>query len=155
MFVSYPLLRQPIDALRINVLPFPIEPTGIFAIMRTSVVERAGAMARKPRAYRRAVRKQQVIKQLRIWHQNGYATGATSYKLAKALGLRPAQTFRDILNEMVAEGDLECAEMELSGRYAAKFYLLTERHLITEKFSRRHISLKKRGVVVGQLEMFS
>jgi hypothetical protein len=112
-------------------------------------------MVKTVRAYRRSARKQQVIKQLCIWYQNGYATGATSYKLAKALGLRPSQKFRDILNEMVTDGDLECEVMELAGRWDAKFYLLTEKHLITEKFLRRRISVKSRGQAVGQLEMFS
>lgn len=112
-------------------------------------------MAKTVRAYRRSVRKQQVIKQLKIWRQNGYANAATSYKLAKALDIRPAQTFRDILNEMVAEGDLECEEMELSGRYPAKFYLLAEKHVITEKYSLRHISVRSRGVNIAQLEMFT
>ena len=97
----------------------------------------------------------QVIKQLCIWIQNGYATGATSYKLAKALDIRPSPHFRDILNEMVASGDLECEVMELAGRWDAKFYLLAEKHLITEKYHRRHISVKSRGVAVGQLEIFS
>ena len=112
-------------------------------------------MVRVQRAYRRSVRKQQVIKQLMIWYQNGYATEATSYKLAKALDVRPSQKFRDILNEMVAEGDLECVERIQSGRFPTRFYLLQEKHLITEKFSRRHISVKSRGVAVGQLELFS
>ena len=58
-------------------------------------------MVRKPRAYKRSQRKQQVIKQLMIWYQNGYATEATSYKLARALDLRATQHFADILHEMV------------------------------------------------------
>jgi len=110
-------------------------------------------MVKQVRAYKRSARKQQVIKQLRIWHENGYATQATSYKLAKALDMRPTQRFRDILNEMVAEGDLLCVEANPSGRFPTKFYLLATSPLITEKYSRRHISVKSRGVAVGQLEM--
>lgn len=112
-------------------------------------------MVRVQRAYRRSVRKQQVVKQLRIWHDNGYATEATSYKLAKALDIRPTQRFRDILNEMVTDGDLKCVERVRAGRWVTKFYLLADWHLITEKFSRRHITVKNRGVAVGQLELFS
>jgi len=112
-------------------------------------------MVRKRRAYRRSQRKQQVIKQLRIWHENGYATEVTSYKLAGALDLRPSQHFADILNEMVAEGDLQRVCREQSGRWSTFFYLLAEKHLITEKFSHRHITVRSRGVAVGQLEMFS
>lgn len=110
---------------------------------------------RKPRAYKRSVRKRQVIQQLKIWRQDGYATEATSYRLAKALDIRPAQTFRDILNEMVVEGDLLVVERDKIGRWATKFYLLAEKHVITEKFSRRSISVRRRGEIVGQMEMFS
>lgn len=112
-------------------------------------------MVKQIRAYKRSERKQQVIKQLRIWYENGYANQATSYRLAKALDIRPAQTFRDILNEMVAEGDLLCVEAHPSGRFPTRFYLLTEKHIITEKYSHRHISVRSRGRAVGQLEMFS
>jgi len=112
-------------------------------------------MVKVVRAYKRSVRKQQIIKQLQVWHENRYATEATSYKLAKALDVRPSQKFRDILNEMVAEGDLVVHERIQAGRYPTKFYLLADRRIITEKFFRRTISVKSRGQNVGQLEMFS
>jgi hypothetical protein len=111
-------------------------------------------MVRQIRAYRRAARKQQIIKQLRVWHENGYATEATSYKIAKALDMRPSTALISILHEMVAEGDLLAVEREQPGRWVTHFYLLTERVIITEKYSHRHISVKSRGVAVGQLEMF-
>ena len=111
-------------------------------------------MVKQVRAYRRAARKQQILKQLRIWHENGYATEATSYKLAKALDMRVTTAFIGILKEMVAEGDLIAVEREQPGRWVTKFYLLATSPLITEKYSRRHISVKSRGVNVGQLEMF-
>jgi hypothetical protein len=112
-------------------------------------------MVRKQRAYRRSVRKQQIIKQLKIWHQNDYAKEATSYMLANALDMVVSTTFIGILKEMVAEGDLEVVEREQPGRWVTHFYLLANSHLITEKFSRRHISVRSRGRAVGQLEMFS
>lgn len=111
-------------------------------------------MPKIQRAYRRSQRKQQVLKQLRIWHENGYATEATSYKLAGALGMRSSPHFRSILNEMVEEGDLYRVFRDQPGRMGTFFYLLVESHLIAEKFSRRHIRVNKRGVNVGQLEMF-
>jgi hypothetical protein len=111
-------------------------------------------MVRKPRAYRRSVRKQQIIKQLQIWNQNGYANEATSYKLAKALDVVPAQTFRDILNEMVVDGDLVAVDRDQPGRMTTRFYSLASSLLIAEKFSRRHIRINQRGQNVGQLEMF-
>lgn len=84
-----------------------------------------------------------------------YASEATSYMLADALDLRPSQKFRDLLNEMVAEGILSAVERDQSGRWTTKFYLLVESSLITEKYFRRRISVKSRGQAVGQLEMFS
>lgn len=112
-------------------------------------------MVKMVRAYRRSARKQQVIKQLNIWHENGYATEVTSYKLAKALDVRPSQKFRDILNEMVAEGYLECVERDQPGRMTTRFYLLASSRLITKKYSHRHITVRNRGQAVGQLDMFS
>lgn len=112
-------------------------------------------MVKVQRSYRRAQRKQQIITLLKIWKQSGYAESATSYKIAKGLGMRPQQAILRLLYEMVDEGDLHKELVQRPGRWEGYEFLLTEKHVITEKFSRRHISLKKRGVVVGQLEMFS
>ena len=112
-------------------------------------------MPKQIRAYRRSARKQQVIKQLMIWRENGYATEATMYRLAKALNLTPQTTFTSILNEMVDEGALKVEVREQPGRYPTKFYSLGDALIITGKVSRRHIAVKSRGVAVGQLEMFS
>lgn len=105
------------------------------------------------RSYRKSVRKEQVIKQLQIWHENGYAKEATSYQLAKALDVVPAQTFRNILNEMVSDGDLEFVEREQPGRIPTKFYLLAVSRLITEKYGKRRIVVKRKGQTIGQMEM--
>lgn len=112
-------------------------------------------MPKQIRAYRRSARKQQVIKQLMIWRENGYAMEATSYRLAKALGMRAAQSFADILNEMVEEGDLRVEVREQPGRYPTKFYSLSEARVLSRVISRRKIAVKSRGQVVGQMEMFS
>jgi len=112
-------------------------------------------MVKQVRAYRRSARKQQIIKQLQIWHQNGYATEATSYKLAKALDMRPSTKLLEILYEMVDEGDLKMEYREKNGRFPGHVFLLVESRIITKKFSRRHISVRSRGQAVGQLEMFS
>jgi hypothetical protein len=110
-------------------------------------------MVKRIRAYRRSQRKQQVIKQLRVWHENDYAKEVTSYKLANALDMVASQYFINILNELVEEGDLEVREVHRPGRFPGKIYLLTEKHIITEKYHRRHISVKSRGQNVAQLEM--
>lgn len=110
-------------------------------------------MKRQPRSYSREKRKEQVISQLRIWYENGYAKEATSYQLARALDLIPAQTFRDILNEMVDEGLLKVVERDQAGRYTTKFYLLADTSLITKKYGKRRIVVKYKGVERGQLEL--
>lgn len=112
-------------------------------------------MTKEPRAYRRSVRKKQIIKILRDWKQMDYATEATSYQLADALDLRPTQRLRDLLNEMVAEGLLQVVERDQSGRWTTKFYLLHETASYHGETRVRQIPLKSRGVAVGQLEMFS
>lgn len=84
-----------------------------------------------------------------------YANEATSYMLADAVDVRPSQKFRDILNEMVGEGILKVEERDQSGRFTTKFYSLVDGAHYHEKFSRRHISVRSRGQVVGQMEMFS
>lgn len=111
-------------------------------------------MVKPVKAYRRAKRKEQVVNTLLILHQHENQTEATSYGLAKRLNIEPTQRFRDMLNEMVAEGDLHFVDRDQSGRFRTRFYLLTEKHLITEKFARRKISVVKRGAVVAQMEMF-
>lgn len=112
-------------------------------------------MPKQIRAYPRSARKQQVIKQLMIWRENGYAMEATSYRLAKALNLTPQSTFAAILNEMVEEGDLRVEVREQPGRYPTKFYSLSEARVLSRVISRRKIAVKSRGQVVGQMEMFS
>jgi len=112
-------------------------------------------MVKVQRAYKRAQRKNQVIQQLLIWNENGYAKEVTSYKLAKALDLRPSQYFADILNEMVEEGDLERVCREQPGRWSTFFYYLSSHLLSRRNVVKRTIAVKNRGQAVGQLEMFS
>jgi len=57
--------------------------------------------------------------------------------------------------EMVETGDLDMRWRDEEGKLGAYVFLLTEKHIITKKYFRRHISVKSRGQAVGQLEMFS
>lgn len=109
---------------------------------------------RKQKSFKRSQRKKQIIKTLTDWKQMQYADEATSYMLADALEMTPSPYLRDMLNEMVAEGLLECVERDQSGRFTTKFYLLATSPLITEKYFHRQIRVNKRGQNVGQLEMF-
>src|SRR3990172_5892055 len=112
-------------------------------------------MVKQVRAYRRRMRKQQGIKQLCIWRQNGYATQASAYKLAKALDMRGVANLLSILYEMVEDGDLEKVFVSKPGRWDGYEFLLTEKLLITEKLSRTHIWVKSGGGALGEVELFS
>lgn len=86
---------------------------------------------------------------------NGDASPKTMNRIAKALAMIPSQHVADILLEMVNEGKLICEKRDQSGRWTTSFYLLAETHIITEKLFRRSVSVKSRGVVVGQMELWS
>jgi DNA-binding IclR family transcriptional regulator len=109
-------------------------------------------MPYKQKAFSRAERKQQVIDQFNMWHRNGDTNPKTMGRIARALDMTPSSTFRDLLLEMEIEGSLECNPRGEDGRYTVRHYSLTK-HLITEKYLRRKITVSKRGVAVGQLEM--
>jgi len=112
-------------------------------------------MARKPRAYSRAKRKEQILNQFRVWIENGDTEPKTMNRVARALDMIPAQTVTNMLLELELEGYLTCEMRDQSGRWTTRFYYPVIPRLIMEKYSRRHITLRKRGVAVGQLEMFS
>jgi predicted ArsR family transcriptional regulator len=92
--------------------------------------------------------------QFTVWANNGDRQPKTMPRIAKALNMTPQQRIHELLQEMVEAGDLTVEERDQSGRWTTKFYLLVESRIITEKYSRRHISVKRKGVPVGQLEMW-
>lgn len=110
-------------------------------------------MKRKPRAYSREKRKEQVIGQFGIWHRNGDTEPKTMYRIARALDLIPSTKFTEILLEMEVEGKLKTEWREQSGRWATRTYLLVDSLIITEKWGRRRIVVKHKGVERGQLEL--
>jgi hypothetical protein len=110
---------------------------------------------RPQKAYKRPQRKKQIIKQLMLWLEDGYASEATSYQLAKALELNASPHFRNILNEMVDEGILTATERDQSGRYTTRFYALAHGADIITRNVNRRVNVKHKGVVSGQLEMWS
>lgn len=112
-------------------------------------------MKRLPRAYSREKRKQQIMMQFAVWQEKGDTEPKTMYRIARALGMIPAQKITDMLLELVDEGKLGFVEREKSGRWTARGYYSNVKTLITEKSLRRTITVKKRGVAVGQLGLFS
>jgi hypothetical protein len=105
-----------------------------------------------PKAYSRDERKQQVIDQFSVWHAKGYTEPKTQGRIARALGMTPSSYFRDLLLDMVLEDKLICDPPLEAGGNTVRYYSVVKR-LITEKFLRRRITVQKRGVAVGQLEM--
>lgn len=93
--------------------------------------------------------------QFAIWNGNNDTEPKTMYRVSRALGMIPSQKFTTMLLELVDEGKLGFVEREKSGRWTARGYYPVVSRIITEKSLRRSITLRKRGVAVGQLEMFS
>jgi hypothetical protein len=65
----------------------------------------------------------------------------------------PSQHVTDMLLELVEDGKLGFIEREKSGRWTARGYYSNIKRLITEKYGKRRIVVKRRGVEHGQLEM--
>jgi hypothetical protein len=112
-------------------------------------------MARERRQYKRWERKQQVLGQFGVWHDHGDDDPKTMQRIAKALDLVPSTKFRDILLEMELEGDLVTQMRDQSGRWTTRFYALSEARTLSRVVLKRRVNVKHKGVVSGQLEMWS
>lgn len=104
----------------------------------------------KKKALDRAGRKRTILLwfQIRIQHDN--LEYATSYEIARGLGLSASQKLRVILNEMVSEGLLDVIEISKTGRMRGSGYMLASG---TFERPSRSISIKQNGVQKGQLEL--
>lgn len=112
-------------------------------------------MKKKPRAYSREKRKEQIIGLFDEWSGKDDYEAKTMNAIAKALGMVASQHVTDMLLELCEEKKLGFVERKKFGRWDARGYYSMIKTLITEKSFRRQITLRKRGVAVGQLEMFS
>lgn len=110
-------------------------------------------MKRLPKAYSREKRKEQIKLQFRGWHENGDTEPKTMYRIAKALGMTPNARIYSMLDELIVDGYLTMESRDQSGRWTTKFYYPVIATLITEKWAKRRIVVKHRGVISGQLEM--
>jgi len=91
--------------------------------------------------------------QFAVWHTNGDDEPKTMNRIAKALNMTPSPHVRDMLLELVSEGQLEFMAREKTGRWTARGYYPVIKRLITEKYGKRRIVVKQRGAVVGQMEL--
>lgn len=112
-------------------------------------------MKKLPRAYSREKRKAQVLLQFGVWQSNGDTEPKTMNRIAKALGMIPAHSITKMLLELVDEGKLAFIEREKSGRWTARAYYPLVKTLITEKYGKRRVNVKRKGVISAQLEMWS
>lgn len=115
-------------------------------------------MGRPPKvrkSYSRAMRKEQIKNVLLIAVQHGDSEPKSIADIGRQIGIGRSPHLRDILFEMAEAGDLAQSWRDEEGKMGAFVYLLASSQIITEKYHRRHISVKSRGQAVGQLEMFS
>lgn len=111
-------------------------------------------MKRLPKAYSREKRKDQIIGQFCIWSENGDTKPKTMYRIARALAMTPSVKIYAMLDELIHEGKLTYEMRDQSGRWATRFYSLTQpREHYHEKYGKRRIVVKHKGVVSAQLDM--
>jgi len=106
----------------------------------------------KHKALDRAGRKRTIIHLLAIRIQHDNYEYATSYDIARGLGLAASGKLRTILSEMVAEGVLESEVVHKQGRWQGIGYRLAEGTYAAPK--KRSIQINKRGAAIGQMELF-
>jgi hypothetical protein len=106
----------------------------------------------KYKALDRAGRKATIVQWFAIRIQHDNHAYATSYSIAKGLGLSASGKLRDILNEMVEDGTLVKVDHHKAGRMKGSGYMLAESTYAAPP--KKTIVIKKRGAVVGQMEMF-
>lgn len=111
-------------------------------------------MKRLPKAYSRAKRKEQVLRQFAVWRGNGDTEPKTMNRIAKALGMTPQQHVTNILAEMVIEGSLTYEVRDRQGRWTTRFFQVNQAsEHYHEKYGKRRIVIKHKGVISGQMEL--
>lgn len=105
----------------------------------------------KHKALDRAGRKLTIVTWFAIRIQHNNMTYATSYEVARGLGLTASGKLRAILREMVDDGTLQAVEMAKQGRWKGSGFMLAEG---TYSRPRRTIQLNRNGKHLDQMEMF-
>lgn len=104
----------------------------------------------KVKALDRAGRKRTILIWFAVRIQHDNDSYATSYAIARGLGLSASSKFRSILNEMVSEGLLTKIDVRKTGRMDGSGYMLADG---TYERPKRSIKVNKKGVQKGQLEL--
>lgn len=105
----------------------------------------------KTKALDRVGRKRTIIIWFSIRIQHDDERPATSYEIAKGLGLSPSQKLRLVLNEMVSEGVLKVTEVQKQGRWKGRGYMLADG---TYERPKRTIPIVRKGRSVDQMSLF-
>ena len=105
----------------------------------------------KVKALDRAGRKRTILIWFAIRIQHHNEDYATSYAIARGLGLSASSKLRSILNEMVLEGYLSKVALAKSGRMKGSGYMLADG---TYERPSRSIKINYKGARKGQLELF-
>lgn len=106
------------------------------------------------KAYSRAEREAMVINAFAIHIQNGKPNQLTMYQIARKLGMTPSDHIMKILKKMAIDGKLKIDVVKRKGRYDTLMFRLPD-GLYTEPKKSREITVKSKGKLVGQLELFS
>lgn len=101
------------------------------------------------KALERGARKRTIILWFAVRIQHDNYEYATSYAIAKGLGLSASGKLRLILKEMFSEGLLDRKEVD-TGHWKGSGYMLAEG---TYERPSRSIKVKSKGVQKGQLEL--
>jgi len=89
--------------------------------------------------------------QIRIQHDN--ENYASSYEIAKGVGVSPSSKFRKILGDMVVKGALDTKPLERSGRWDGRGYMLVSGTYQRVPKQQRTI-LVKSAKGLSQMELF-
>lgn len=108
----------------------------------------------KRKAYSRVERETMIIQEFAKHIQDGGENEFTAYQIAKRLDVRASCHLYAILRGMVAAGKLDTYSRPNAGHWTTWFYALPKGSYIPPKKSHK-IALKAKGVLVGQLELFS
>lgn len=108
----------------------------------------------EPRTYSRAKRREQIMMVFRIAAQHEDFTPKSVADVGRLIGLNRSPHLRDILHEMAEAGDLVESWRDEPGKLGAFVFCASDRTL-SRVITRRHIAVRSRGQVVGQMEVFS
>lgn len=106
------------------------------------------------RTYGRQKRKDQILTAFKIAVQNEDFEPKSVADIGRLIGLNRSTHLQGILHEMSEAGELVESWRDVEGKMGAYVFTLSSANY-HELLSRRKIAVKNRGVVVGQMEMFS